>query len=142
MQIRSQECFRQDPPDSNGVQPCKTLRTVTFTGWIKYFDHLESFFATFGSTIECLSLKIRLMFLAVDGTRLEHRLLDKMPRLESLNLNIFSTFSDDEPVQIEPFQTFAWEQFDPVIYWFDTHAQQQTLFTFPYRLHRVCHYWT
>jgi len=80
------------------------------------------------------------MFLTVDGTRLERKLLDKMPRLASLDLNIFSTFSDeDDPIQIETFKSFTWEQLNPVVYWYDIHAQQHTLFTLPYKLDRVCH---
>jgi hypothetical protein len=78
------------------------------------------------------------MFLTVDGTRLERNLLDKMPRLTSFNLNIFSTFTDEDPIQIETFQSFTWEQLNPVVYWYDIHAQQHTLFTLPYKLNRVC----
>ncbi len=135
----SQECYTETPPNTNGVKPCQTLRAVTFTGWIKYFDHLESFFSTFGSTIEYVFLDISLIYLMVDGTRLERNLLDKMPRLTSFNLNIFSTFSDEFPIQIETFQNLTWQRLNPVFYWYDTHAQQQTLFTLPYKSNQVCH---
>jgi len=124
-------------PDINGVEPCKTLRSVTFTGWIKYFDHLESFFSTFGSTIEYLLLDIHLMYFTVDGTRLERGLLDKMPRLSSLDLIIFAAVADGDPIEIETFQSFAWQQFNPVAYWYDIHAQEHTLFTLPYKSNRV-----
>lgn len=137
MLIISEECYAQSPPDRNGVQACKSLRTVTFTGWIKYFDHLEMFFDTFGSSIEQLSLEILLMHRIVDGTQLEHNLLDKMPRLSSLQLNISSIYVEDEPIQIETFQSFSWEQINPIVYWYDIRAQQHLLFTLPYRSERV-----
>jgi hypothetical protein len=98
---------------------------------------LESFFATFGSTIEYLSLKIHLMYFTVDGARLERALLDKMPRLSSLDLLIFSAVSDDEPIQIETFQSFTWQQLNPIAYWYDVHAQQHMIFTVPYKSNRV-----
>ncbi len=92
----------------------------------------------FGSTIEYLCLKISLMFLTVDGTRLEHKLLNRMPRLTSLNLNILSRFSDDtDLMKIETFQSSAWEQLNPIVYWYDIHDQQHMLFTLPYKLNRV-----
>ena len=75
----------------------------------------------------------------VDGTRLERNLLEKMPRLTSFNLNIFSTFSEEDSVQIETFQSPAWDRLNPVVYWYDIHAQQHTLFTLPYQSDRVCH---
>jgi hypothetical protein len=133
----SQECIVQQAPNTNGVKPCNTLRSVTFTGWIKYFDHLKSFFATFGSTIERLLINICLMYYTVDGTQLEHAFLDKMPRLSSFDLIIFSEQSADDPMEIETFQSFTWQQFNPVVYWNDVHAQQHTIFTLPYKSDKV-----
>lgn len=77
------------------------------------------------------------MHWVIDGTRLEHHLLDKMPRLFSLRLSISSIYVDSDPIQIEPFQTFAWEQINPIVYWYDIHAQQHLLFTLPYRSDKV-----
>jgi len=121
----------------NGVKPCSTLRSVTFTGWIKYFDHMESFFTTFGSTIEYLSMDIDFRYHTIDGTRLEHGLLDKMPRLSSLDLNIFSPMADSDPIAIETFQSSAWQQVNPVVYWYDLLSQQHTICTLPYKSDRV-----
>jgi hypothetical protein len=133
----SQDCIVQPAPNINGVKPCNTLRSVTFTGSIKYFDHFQSFFATFGSTIEFLSINIYLMYYTIDGTRLERELLDKMPHLSSFDLIIFSAACDDDPIEIETFQSFTWQQFNPVGYWNDIHAQQHTIFTLPYKSDRV-----
>ena len=77
------------------------------------------------------------MYFVVDGTRLEHNLLDKMPRLSSLRLSISSIYVDDDPIQIETFQSFAWEQINPVVYWHDILAQEHMLFTLPYRSDQV-----
>lgn len=96
------------------------------------------FFETFGSSIENVSLEILLMHRIINGTQLEHNLLDKMPRLSSLQLNISSIYVEDEPMQIETFQSFSWEQINPIVYWYDVRAQQHLLFTLPYRLDRVC----
>ncbi|CAF4635473.1 unnamed protein product, partial [Rotaria sp. Silwood2] len=74
IKIRSQECIVQEPPNTKGIKSCSTFHSITFTRWIKYFDHMDMFFANFGSTIESLFLNIDLMFLTVDGKRLEHRI--------------------------------------------------------------------
>ncbi|CAF3822933.1 unnamed protein product [Rotaria sordida] len=133
VKIQSQECIVQTAPNTNGVKPCNKLHSVTFTGWIKYFVHLESFFDTFGSTIEYLSLNIDSQYHLFDGKRLEHGILDKMPRLSSLNLIIFSSLVDNDPIEIETFQSFTWQNFNPIVYWNDVRAQQHTLFTLPYK---------
>jgi hypothetical protein len=133
VEMLSQECIGQAAPNTNGVKPCNTLRSVTFTGWIKCFDHLESFFATFGSTIEYLTLNIHLMYYTVDGKRLENGLLKKTPRLSSLDLIVFSALGDTDPIEIETFQSFTWQQFNPVVYWNDVSTQQHTIFTLPYK---------
>jgi hypothetical protein len=77
------------------------------------------------------------MYNTVDGTQLERELLDKMPRLSSLDLIIFSAVSDRDPIEIETFQSFTWENFNPVAYWYDSYAQQHMLFTLPYKSDRV-----
>ncbi|CAF1210800.1 unnamed protein product [Rotaria sp. Silwood1] len=133
VKIHSQECFRQTAPNTNGVKLCNKLHSVTFTGWIKYFEHMESFFATFGSTIEYLSMNIDCRYYLFDGKRLEHGLLEKMPRLSSLDLIIFSPLVDNDPIEIETFQSFAWQNFNPIVYWNDVRAQQYMLFTLPYK---------
>ena len=99
---------------------------------------MELFFETFGSSIEHLFLDILMTRHVADGTQLEHNLLDKMPRLSSLDLNISSIYVGDDPIQIETFQSFSWEQINPIVYWYDIHAQQHLLFTLPYKLDRVC----
>jgi hypothetical protein len=137
VKIRSQECIGQTAPITNGVKPCNTLRSVTFTGYIKYFDHLGSFFDTFGSKIECLTLKIHLMYHKVDGKQLEQQILDKIPHLTTLDLMIFSAPSGVDPTEIETFQSFTWQKFNPVVYWNDVHAQQHTIFTLPYKFDTV-----
>ncbi|CAF0809366.1 unnamed protein product [Rotaria sp. Silwood1] len=133
VRIHSQECIVQTAPNTNGVKPCNKLRSVTFTGWIKYFNHMENFFATFGSTIEYLSMNIDSRYYLFDGKQLEHRLLDKMPRLSSLDLIIFSPLVGNDPIEIETFQSFAWQQFNPIAYWNDVHAKQHMIFTLPYK---------
>lgn len=127
----------QTPPDANSVTPSKTLRSVTFMGWIKYFDHLETFFAVFGPTIEYLSLNINLRYRAIDGSQLEQAVLNKLPRLSSIDLIIVSSLVDSEPIEIETFQNFTWQQFKPVLYWYDIQAKQHMLFTLPYKFDRV-----
>lgn len=77
------------------------------------------------------------MYRTVNGTQLERGLLDKMSRLLSLDLIIFSGANYDDPIEIETFQSFTWQQFNPVVYWYDIHAQQHMLFTLPYRSDRV-----
>ncbi|CAF1462369.1 unnamed protein product [Rotaria sordida] len=139
VKIRSQQCIGQELPNTKGIKSCNTLHSVTFTGWIKYFDHMEMFFATFGSTIESLFLNIDLMFRGVDGKRLEQSLLDKMPRLSSLDLIIHSTVADSDPLEIETFQSFTWKQFNPIVYWNDSYAHQHTIFTLPYKSDRFKH---
>ena len=137
VKMRSQECIGQTAPNTIETKPCNTLRSVTFTGWIKYYDHLESFFAIFGSTIECLTLNIHLMYDTFDGKRLERGILNKLPRLLSLDLIIFSAASGPDPVEIETFQSFTWQQWNPMVYWNDDHAQQHTIVTLPYKSDRV-----
>ena len=75
---------------TDGIKPYNSLRSVSFTGWIKYFDHMESFFAIFGSTIEYLSLNIETRYYILHGKQFEQALLEKMPNLLSLDLIIFS----------------------------------------------------
>jgi hypothetical protein len=123
--------------DVKGVTACSTLRCVSFTGYTKYFDHMESFFATFGSTIESLLMNIELMYYTVDGKQLEYGLLDKTPRLSSLDLIIHSTAAYSDPIKIETFQSSAWQKFNPIVYWNDLHAHQHTIFTLPYKSDRV-----
>ncbi|CAF0967212.1 unnamed protein product [Didymodactylos carnosus] len=139
VKIRSQDCIVQLPPETSEIKPCRSLHSVTFTGWIKYFDHMKSFFTNFGSTIECLSLNIDLMFLTVDGKGLEQGLLDKMPRLSSLDLIIHSTVADSDPLDIKTFQSFTWQKFNPIVYWNDRHAHQHTIFTLPYKCDQFHH---
>jgi len=126
-------------PTSNveGLSSYNTLQRVTFTGCTKYFDHLETFFATFGSTIQYLTINIDLMYYTVDGKRLEHGLLNKMPCLSSLDLIIHSTAVYCDPIDIKTFQSLIWHKFNPVVYWNDIHAHQQTIFTVPYKSDRV-----
>ncbi|CAF4298034.1 unnamed protein product [Rotaria sp. Silwood2] len=133
VKIQSQECIVQTAPNTNGVKPCNKLRSVTFTGWIKYFDHMKSFFATFGSTIEYLSMNIDTRYYLFDGKGLEHGLLDKMLRLSSLDFIIFSPLASRDPIEIETFQSFAWQNFNPIAYWNDVRAEQHMIFTLPYK---------
>ena len=116
---------------------CVHLRRVTFKGTTKYFDQLECFFTIFGSTIESLSIHIDLMYYTVDGQRLERSLLKNMSRLSSFDLIIHSNATCSDPMAIESFQSPAWQQFSPVVYWYDLRAHQQTIFTLPYRSDRV-----
>ncbi|CAF4510454.1 unnamed protein product [Rotaria socialis] len=132
----SQECIVQTPPDIKDVKPCSKLRSVTFKGWIKYFDHIESFFATFGSTIEYLSMDIDCRYYVFNGKKLEHVLLDKMPCLSSLDLIIFSPLANEDSIEIETFKSFSWQKFNPIVYWHDVHAQQHMIFTLPYKSDR------
>lgn len=133
----SQECIVQPPPETQGVKPCNELVSVTFRGWIKYFDHLESFFDTFGSTIEYLSMNIDHRYYVYDGKQLEKRILNKMPRLSSLDLIIFSPLTDYESIEIETFQSFTWQNLNPIVYWYDVFAKQHMIFTLPYKSDRV-----
>jgi hypothetical protein len=114
-----------------------TLERVTFTGCSKYFDHMEHFFATVGATIQCLVINLDLIYYTVDGKRLEHSLLEKMPRLSSLDLILHSTAVYCDPVAIKTFQTSAWQKFNSVLCWNDTRAHQHTIFTLPYKSDRV-----
>ena len=127
----------QPTPDMKGVQSINTLRYVTFTGCTKYFDHLEHFFTIFGLTIEYVSINIDLMYYLVDGKRLEHGLLDKMPCLSSFDLTIHSTAVYCDRIDIETFQSSIWQKFNPVMYWNDIHTHQHTIFTLPYKSDRV-----
>lgn len=113
------------------------LRHVTFTGSSKYFDQFKSFFVQFGSTIESLSIHMDLMFYNIDGEQFEQALLKNMPNLSSLNILMHSNAGHAEPSRILSFQTSVWERFDPVVYWFDTRAHQQSIFTVPYQSDRV-----
>jgi hypothetical protein len=126
-------------PTSNieQITSSNTLRRVTFTGSTKYFDHLESFFANFGSTIEYLSINIDLIYYIIDGKRLERELLDKMPCLSSLDLIIHSTTTYCDPLEIETFQSSTWQKFNPIVYCNDLHAHEHTIFTLPYKSDRV-----
>lgn len=133
----SQECIVQPPPETQGVKPCNELVSVTFRGWIKYFDHLESFFDTFGSTIEYLSMNIDHRYYVYDGKQLEKRILNKMPRLSSLDLIIFSPLTGYESIEIETFQSFTWQNLNPIVYWYDVFAKQHMIFTLPYKYDRV-----
>lgn len=133
----SQECIVQPPPETQGVKPCNELVSVTFRGWIKYFDHLESFFDTFGSTIEYLSMNIDHRYYVYDGKQLEKRILNKMPRLSSLDLIIFSPLTGYESIEIETFQSFTWQNLNPIVYWYDVFAKQHMIFTLPYKSDRV-----
>lgn len=133
----SQECIVQPPPETQGVKPCNELVSVTFRGWIKYFDHLESFFDTFGSTIEYLSMNIDHKYHVYDGKQLEKRILNKMPRLSSLDLIIFSPLTGYESIEIETFQSFTWQNLNPIVYWYDVFAKQHMIFTLPYKYDRV-----
>jgi hypothetical protein len=119
------------------IEGYNTLQHVTFTGCTKYFDHMEIFFTTFGSTIKSLTINIDLMYYIVDGKRLEYGLLNKMPYLSSLDLIIHSTAAYCDRIEIETFQTSTWQKFNPVVYWNDIHAHQHTIFTLPYKFDRV-----
>jgi hypothetical protein len=124
-------------PHIKGVISPNALHRVTFTGCTKYFDHLENFFTTFGSTIECLSINIDLMYYIIDGKRFELGVLEKMPYLSSLDLIIHSTAAYCDPIDIETFRSLTWQKFNPVVYWNDIHAHQHTIFTLPYKSDRV-----
>jgi hypothetical protein len=119
------------------ITSSNTIRRVTFMGCTKYFDHLESFFARFGSTIEYLSINIDLMYYIIDGKRLERELLDKMPCLTSFDLIIHSTATYCDPIEIETFQSSTWHKFNPIVYCNDIHAHEHTIFTLPYKSDRV-----
>lgn len=134
VKFRIEEHMVQPKPNIEGYN---TLQRVTFTGCTKYFVHLEIFFTTFGSTIKYLTINIDLMYYTVDGKRLEHGLLNKMPCLSSLDLIIHSTATYCDPIEIETFQTLIWQKFNPVVYWNDIHAHQHTIFTLPYKSDRV-----
>ena len=121
------KCFSTSPP----------LRRVTFAGSSKYFDQFEPFFAQFGSTIEALSIHMDLMYYTIDGEHFEQILLKNMPNLSSLNLIMHSSTGHADPARILSFQSSVWQRFDPIVYWFDARAHQQTIFTLPYQSDRV-----
>ncbi|CAF2003217.1 unnamed protein product [Rotaria magnacalcarata] len=118
---------------------CNTLRRITFTGCTKYFEHLAHFFATFGSTIQCLTINIDLIYNVIDGLRLERELLNKMQCLASFDLIIHSILTHRESIEINTFQTLSWRKFNPIVYWNDIHAHQHTIFTLPYRSNTFKH---
>ncbi|CAF3884420.1 unnamed protein product, partial [Rotaria magnacalcarata] len=118
---------------------CNTLRRITFTGCTKYFEHLAHFFATFGSTIQCLTINIDLIYNVIDGLRLERELLNKMQCLASFDLIIHSIQTHRESIEINTFQTLSWRKFNPIVYWNDIHAHQHTIFTLPYRSNTFKH---
>ncbi|CAF4356609.1 unnamed protein product, partial [Adineta steineri] len=137
VKFRTEERLVQPKPNLDSVITHNKLYRVTFIGCTKYFDHLENFFSTFGSTIECLTINIDLMYYIIDGKRLENGLLNKMPCLSSLDIIIHSTAVYSNPLDIETFRSTTWQKFNPVIYWNDTHAHQKTIFTLPYKSDRV-----
>ena len=138
--FRNEERLIQPEVPVLDATPCDVLRRVTFTGCTRNFDHVESFFGSFGSTIECLSINLDLLYCTVNGHELEDALLNEMPRLSSLNLIIHSTAVFSEPIKISTLQSVAWQRFHPLVHWHDRHAHQQTMFTVPYLSNRVgCH---
>ncbi|CAF0994391.1 unnamed protein product [Adineta steineri] len=139
VKFRTEERLVQPKPNLDSVITHNKLYRVTFIGCTKYFDHLENFFSTFGSTIECLTINIDLMYYIIDGKRLENGLLNKMPCLSSLDIIIHSTAVYSNPLDIETFRSTTWQKFNPVIYWNDTHAHQKTIFTLPYKSDRFKH---
>jgi len=139
VKFRSEDRMVQPSSPLERVISKTTLRRVIFTGCTKYFDHLECFFATFGSTIEYLSINIDLIYYIIDEKRLERELLDKMPCLSSLDLIIHSTATYCEPIEIETFQSLTWQKFNPIVYCNDIHAHEHTIFTLPYKSDRFKH---
>ena len=135
--FRNEERLIQPEVPVLNATPCDVLRRVTFTGCTRNFDHVESFFASFGSTIEYLSINLDLLYCTVDGYELEDALLNKMPRLSNLNLIIHSTAVVSEPIKISTLQSGAWQRFHPLVHWHDRHAHQQSIFTIPYISDRV-----
>lgn len=137
MKFRSEDRMINPPSSIEQQSTNHALRRVTFTGCTKYFDHLENFFAIFGSTIEYSSINIDLMYYIIDGKRLERELLHKMPCLSSLDLIIHSTATYCDPIDINTFQSSTWQKFNPIVYFHDSHAHEHTIFTIPYKSDRV-----
>ena len=127
------------PPSSSIDRDSSThsLTRVIFTGSTKYFDHIETFCALFGSTIEYFSINLHLIYYIIDGKRLERELLDQMPRLVSLNLIFHSTATYCDPLDIKTFQNPTWDKYNPLVYCYDLHAHEHTIFTLPYKSDRV-----
>ena len=121
----------------NGQSSTYLLKHVTFTGSTKYFDHIENFCSLFGSTIEYFSLNLDLIYYIIDGKRLERELLDQMPHLSSLDLILHSTATYCDPLDIQTFRNPIWEKYNPVVYCYDLHAHEHTIFTLPYKSDRV-----
>jgi hypothetical protein len=118
------------------------LRSVTFTGYSRYFHELDRFFEAFGSTIESLTLNLRIITPRPDGIDLERDLLNKMPRLSSLDLVIYwnREFEDSEgygTVDIKTFQTTTWLKFNPVICCRRFEGGYNMICTLPYKFHHV-----
>ncbi|CAF4698422.1 unnamed protein product, partial [Rotaria sp. Silwood1] len=103
IKIRSQECIVQEPPNTKGIKSCSTFHSITFTGWIKYFDHMDMFFANFGSTIESLFLNIDLMFLTVDVVHISIQFFTlpyKFDRFKHLSNEFISSCISNRPVSL------------------------------------------
>ncbi len=122
--------------------PCKTLRSITFTGYSRYFDALDRFFVAFGSTIESLTLNLKIISCRLDGIDLERDLLNRMPRLSSLDLLIYCNMKRDggdefNKVDIKTFQTTAWLKFNPVVCRERFSNDRNMIFTLPCKLDHV-----
>ena len=137
MKFRNEDRMVSPPVIVDQSVTINTLRRVIFAGSTKYFDHLEIFFATFGSSVEYLSMNIDLMYYIIDGKRFERELLDKMPDLLALDLIIHSTAAYCDPIEIDTFQTLTWQKFNPIVYCHDVHGHEHTIFTLPYKSDRV-----
>ncbi len=124
--------------DVKNVIPCTKLRSVTFTGYPVYFFELSRFFEAFGSTIESLTLILSIQTRQSDGMDLERGLLNKMPRLSSLNLHLYllvrrmGSNDDYGAGDIKTFQTAAWLKLNPVICWPLSPGTTIMIYTLPY----------
>ena len=129
--------------DVKNVIPCENLRSVTFTGLPVHFLELSRFFEAFGSTIESLTLKLSIMTRPSDGMDLERGLLNKLPRLSSLNLYLHLLVRRSDPNDdyglgdIKTFQTSTWLKFNPVICWSCPQSYSVMVCTLPYKFKHV-----
>lgn len=132
--------YAHDKPriDLKKLKFSKTLYRVAMIGISEYSSAFKKFFAISGSTIESFRLNINFLSTKLSGSILEHDLLNEMPRLSSLDLLV----QCDRPhmyrsntihhIEIEQFQTPAWQKFHPIVCWHDEMCGCQKIFTLPY----------
>ena len=107
-------------------------------GISEYSSAFKKFFTMSGSTIESFRLNINFISAELSGSILEYDLLNEMPRLSSLDLLVqcdrphiyYSTAIHH--IEIEQFQTTAWQKFHPIVCWHNEICGCQKIFTLPY----------